>query len=508
MSSSSDDELDDELMDLGGGGEAAAGGGSKRRMDSSDSDDDSIALSSDESDDDDDAPAAPPKKKKAKAPPKKKAKPAPKKKAKAKPKSKPIALPEDSESDSEEDEDAFNPADDGYDEDFYGDSEDRMRLEAMNEMEREVILDERRTARERAVERAQAARALKTKKKEAARAALPRQQSSRNQKLQRGKSNTKEMQAIADLKKKRAAKAAQESEDESDEEIEEEEEDEDIESGDDSEEEDRRRRQRDNYSDSDSDDDDRGQREEREERQHTPIEFEDFKSIVVGRQSLEKMVHEPYMQDALVRTSFPDEPHRAPEGMFVRVSIGQHESSGTITYRLCEIVAVVDGSKRYTLGKTKTVRKLTVKFGTSEREQYMDVRGVHAFLASSPCELLFAQTVPLTARCCGFACFDRVPVPVPVLVPVLCLCHQMVSSKPPTEEEFLRWQKQMNNDDETILSKEDCQDRGSHYQKKKSQAYTEEMICAYGAAARPLLAASRADICCVGRGEQWRGRSG
>lgn len=426
MSSSSDDDLDDELMDLGGGGDSAP---SKRERDRGSDDSDSegsIALSSDD-DSDDEQP-------KAKPPPKKKAKPAPKKKqpqkAKAKPKPrKKIALPEDSGSDSEQ-EDVFNPLDDGFDEDFYGDAADRDRLQGMNEMEREVILAERRDARERAVERAAMRRRLndekKAKKREERAAALPRQQSSRAQKLQRGKSASKQQSAIEDLKKRRARDSRKDSdeEEESEADVDVDESDEDVESEADSEEEDRRRRRR--HQDSDeSDEGGMDYRDEEEEKPRTPMEFEDFRLIVVGRNSLEKMVHEPYMPEAL-------------KGMFVRVSVGQHEQTGTITYRVCEIEDVVDGTKRYTLGKTKTVRRLNLKFGKSEK----------------------------------------------------IFCMDVVSSKPPTEEEFMRWQAQVRKDDEYILSKEDCYDRGKNYRKVKSQAYTEQMIRACAPAPNTLTAAA------------------
>jgi RNA polymerase-associated protein RTF1 len=382
-------------------------------------------------------------KKKTKAPPKKKAKAPPKKKkaaAKPKPKPKPkrkerIALPEDS---SSEDEDAFKPADDGFDEDFYGDADDREKLEAMNEMEREVILAERRENRERAVERAAMRRRLnqekKAKKREEAASAVPRQQSSRTQKLQRGKSASKQQSAIEDLKKRRAqARKDSEDEDESEPDVDDSASDDDIDSDADSEEEDRRRR-RQQYSDDDSDDGgmDRDGEEE-EEKPQTPIELEDFKMIVVGRHSLEKMVHEPYMEAALT-------------GMFVRVSVGQHEQTGTVTYRLCEIIGVVDGTKRYTLGRTKTVRRLNLKYGSSEKVFCMDV----------------------------------------------------VSSKPPENEEFLRWQKQMRKDDEYILSKENCFERGKRYREAKTQAYTEQMISACAAAAAAAAAAARRPLAAIG----------
>jgi RNA polymerase-associated protein RTF1 len=383
--------------------------------------------------------AAPKKKAKTKAPPKKKAKAPPKKKkpvAKPKPKRKErIALPEDSGS-SSEDEDAFNPAEDGFDEDFYGDADDREKLEAMNEMEREVILAERRENRERAVERAAMRRRLnqekKAKKREEAESAMPRQQSTRTQKLQRGKSVSKQQSAIEDLKKRRAqARKDSEDEDEDEPDLDESESDDDVESDADSEEEDRRRRRR-QHSDDDSDDGGTDRSEDDEEKPHTPIELEDFKMIVVGRHSLEKMVHEPYMEAALT-------------GMFVRVSVGQHEQTGTVTYRVCEVIGVVDGTKRYTLGRTKTVRRLNLKYGSSSKVFCMDV----------------------------------------------------VSSKPPENEEFLRWQKQMRKDDEFILSKEMCSDRGKNYRKAKTQAYTEQMISAHAAAAAAAAAAATRRICCV-----------
>lgn len=110
--------------------------------------------------------------------------------------------------------------------------------------------------------------------------------------------------------------------------------------------------------------------------------------------------------------------------MFVRVSVGVHEATGTATYRVCQIVGHQDGTKRYIVGNTKTVRRLMLRFGVSEKLFYID----------------------------------------------------MVSNQSPQEEEFNRWAKEMNGHGEQMPSLEQAKEWAEAYRHQKSQAWTDEMI--------------------------------
>ena len=61
--------------------------------------------------------------------------------------------------------------DDGYGSDLMGDDEDRLKLSAMNELEREMILAERADARDAARERLRAEKSLKQAQEQQQRAA-------------------------------------------------------------------------------------------------------------------------------------------------------------------------------------------------------------------------------------------------------------------------------------------------------------------------------------------------
>ena len=60
---------------------------------------------------------------------------------------------------------------DGYDSDLMGDEEDRARLNAMDELDREMILADRAEARDAAMERKRAEQALKQQQEQQQRAA-------------------------------------------------------------------------------------------------------------------------------------------------------------------------------------------------------------------------------------------------------------------------------------------------------------------------------------------------
>eukprot|EP01047_Picozoa_sp_COSAG01_P073152 COSAG01_NODE_11836_length_1850_cov_1.913192_2_plen_200_part_00 len=114
--------------------------------------------------------------------------------------------------------------------------------------------------------------------------------------------------------------------------------------------------------------------EQHEEAPRTPLDFEAFKQAILTRSQLEKILHEPYFVSATVE---PGKDGRQDKGMFVRLSVGVHEATGEKSYRLCEIVGHKDGAKRYTVGKTKTVRLVQLQFGRHRKHFYLDLISSH-----------------------------------------------------------------------------------------------------------------------------------
>ena len=182
---------------------------------------------------------------------------------------------------------------------------------------------------------------------------------------------------------------------------------------------------------------------DQDDKPRTPLDFKSFASVFLTRSQIEKVrVLYVLSQSCLLVAMCPAvgqilerghfelqlvheeclEP--ATAGMFVRLSIGQHEESQTAVYRACEIVGVKDGMKRYSLGKTKTVRKLILKFGRSERSFFMDV----------------------------------------------------ISTKPVMKDEYSKWETQMKKDDLEIFSKESAEDRLKSYTAVVNAPMTNAMI--------------------------------
>ncbi|CAG9771100.1 unnamed protein product [Ceutorhynchus assimilis] len=79
---------------------------------------------------------------------------------------------------------------------------------------------------------------------------------------------------------------------------------------------------------------------------------QDLNSIRLSRHKLERFVHMPFFD-------------RIAKGCYIRIGIGQH--NGSAVYRAAEVIAVYETAKIYELGKTKTNKGLKVRHGAQER---------------------------------------------------------------------------------------------------------------------------------------------
>ncbi|XP_064623065.1 RNA polymerase-associated protein RTF1 homolog isoform X2 [Lineus longissimus] len=270
---------------------------------------------------------------------------------------------------------------DGYDDDMLGDDEDRKRMEAMTEKEREIELFNRIEKREVLKTRFEIEKKLRqAKKKEQKKNAkkesrstpkisIPPDSSSRSKERRKTIEDKKDkkMSAFQDLKarreKKKEAQEAQEKAIErkklkasdvySDD-------DDDDEDNDSDKEEKRSRSQSGSGSESDgsSASGRYSSRSDSEEDMPAPRKRqyiqakEELSQIRLSRHRLEKWCHMPFFG-------------RTVSGCYVRIGIGNHE--GRPIYRVAEIVGVVETGKIYQLGNTRTNKGLKLRHGSAER---------------------------------------------------------------------------------------------------------------------------------------------
>ena len=101
---------------------------------------------------------------------------------------------------------------------------------------------------------------------------------------------------------------------------------------------------------------------EEEKDESGPAELIDYLKIQTRRKFIETILSEPYFADAL-------------EGTFVRLVVG--EMNGEAVYRMCEVLSVEDGPRKYQLPDTKqmTMLRMTVAIGpkTKSRVKFTDV---------------------------------------------------------------------------------------------------------------------------------------
>ncbi|CAG9864528.1 unnamed protein product [Phyllotreta striolata] len=321
--------------------------------------------------------------------------------------------PEEGEvSDSSSSEEEFN---DGYDDQLMGDEEDRARLAALTEKERETEIFKRIEQRElmktrfeiekklRQAKKAERAKDKSAKPKDRDRdkefvsklqndfSSIDHKERSKERKKNieenRGKTDNKRVNAMAELKARREDKLKREEAEEERKKREEQkkkEEEEKIMSK----KNEMKLKASDIYSD-DSDDDtttkptaaqrqslsasirsrsrsrsgsDSGSRSsssssssDNEEDQKKPAYVpsrQDLNLIRLSRHKLERFVHMPFFE-------------RIAVGCFVRVGIGQHNNAPV--YRAAEVIGVYETAKIYNLGNTKTNKGLKVRHGLQER---------------------------------------------------------------------------------------------------------------------------------------------
>ncbi|KAI9144050.1 hypothetical protein BKA69DRAFT_1036404 [Paraphysoderma sedebokerense] len=260
-----------------------------------------------------------------------------------------------SNSESEVEEDIWG-------EDLMGDDEDRKRLMALPEVEREQILMERAEKRQMIIERQELKKKLK-----AGRSKKPKRDKERDKGLggrdkrsKRTKEKTERKQRLEELSRKKREKHKKSERGESP----------------------PRKRRRGSWSDSDeevqgdgehirveSDSDDYKGYEDREKskrkekdtfEKEEPITLEDLQSIRITRDQLEKWCYAPFFEETVV-------------GSFVRVNIGLNKSTNEQIYRICEVVGVTDYHRTYKLGNLQLKKALTISHGQAQRVFLMDI---------------------------------------------------------------------------------------------------------------------------------------
>jgi len=264
--------------------------------------------------------------------------------------------PSDQDSGSD-DSGASDNFDDGLDENFIGDTEDRDKLMSMTEAEREELLFERMEKREQMKVRQAIQKKLKQEKKKKQMAKVEAERKKTEQEIkaatvrsQRERKPQKEDKgkgkAFEELKAKRQAhKDKQKNYTNSP---------------------DREPKlllkTKDVYSDEDDDDKSgsaspSSDSESESDRAPSPVVLRfitgkaDLSKIRLSRFKLEKWVHLPFFKEVI-------------SGCYIRIGIG--EKLGRKVYRVAEIFDVVETSKEYSLGSCKTNLGLKVRHGIAE----------------------------------------------------------------------------------------------------------------------------------------------
>ncbi|RUS79876.1 hypothetical protein EGW08_012354 [Elysia chlorotica] len=269
--------------------------------------------------------------------------------------------------DSDSDEDKFQ---DGYDENLIGDDEDKKRLEAMTEKEREQELFNRMERRAALIKRFEIKKKLKKAKKEQKKskpaldpsmATISERSKERRKHIEQRKDN-KKTSAFQDLKARReeqkkkgkseqiqAQKKIKASDIYSDD-------DDDNSSAEEkSDKEERKKEPKERDRDRDRERERDRQRDREKERGRRPKYIstkEELSRIRLSRHKVERWCHMPFFKKVVC-------------GCFVRIGIGNHE--GRPVYRVAEVMDVVETAKIYQLGATRTNKGLKLKHGRAER---------------------------------------------------------------------------------------------------------------------------------------------
>ncbi|KAK4518143.1 uncharacterized protein ATC70_001494 [Mucor velutinosus] len=252
-------------------------------------------------------------------------------------------------SESEDDEGAYSDEDDvgidddedmedidEYGPDLYKDEDDRRRLQALPEVERERILAERSEERQRNLERLEVRKLLKDGRRDDATRRSTRSKGS-------GTSS-----ALSELTRRREEKNKVRSKRHRR----------------DSPSPDRKRRRRygdqSDYEYSGEEYNDSEEETEKKAKKRTP-NLEEIQSVSVSRNMIEKWIFAPFFENTVI-------------GCFVRLYIGPDPQKKVPVYRLCQIIDVVPWHKTYKIGEsTHSNKALKVKHGKAEKDFPMDI---------------------------------------------------------------------------------------------------------------------------------------
>lgn len=288
---------------------------------------------------------------------------------------------------SSSDSSVFN---DGYDSDLIGDEEDRRRLDAMTEKEREEEIYRRTEQRDFLLRRFETKKKIKQQQREAKRAEKKRSKKTHKKTVKMAKEDGEESEetglnlsdvsmserrktneskrketevskALANLKADREKKKQQaENHRKKAEKIQQQKKlrTEDVFSSSSNDEEDNDSRSESEQSDStDSDSSSDGDKRASKQSKVPITNKEDLNSIKLSRHKAEKWCHTPFFKKVAI-------------GCYVRIGIGNNK--GMPVYQIAEVVDVIESQKVYQLGTTRTNKGLKLRHGTDERDYRLE----------------------------------------------------------------------------------------------------------------------------------------
>jgi RNA polymerase-associated protein RTF1 len=225
---------------------------------------------------------------------------------------------------------------DEYGPDLYKDEEDRKRLQALPEVERERILAERSEERQRNLERLEVRKLLKDGRRE---------DITRRSARAKGSSTSQALSELArrrEEKNKVRSKRGRSSEAPS------------------SPDKRRRKRYESDYENSAEESPLSEDESEKKSKKRTP-QLEEMQSACISRSMIEKWLFAPFFENLII------------DG-FVRIFIGHDAQKKTSVYRLCQVLEVVPWHKTYKIGENTWCNKaIKLKHGKAEKAFPMDI---------------------------------------------------------------------------------------------------------------------------------------
>ncbi|KAI9498057.1 hypothetical protein BDB00DRAFT_496631 [Zychaea mexicana] len=235
-----------------------------------------------------------------------------------------VDQPNNAQSDDDEGIDEYGP-------DLYKDEEDRRRLQALPEVERERILSERSEERQRNLERLEVRKLLNDGRREDSTRRSTRAKGSRTsgalnelaRRREEKKRSTRHRRSPSPTERRKRARASYSDESAAE------------------------------YTDEEEEEEDEGR------VKRTPT-LDEIQPIVLTRHRIERWLYAPYFEDVAI-------------GSYVRLFIGQDEQKKHV-YRLCQVVDVVPYHKKYSISTDIwSNQALKVKHGKAEKAFTMDI---------------------------------------------------------------------------------------------------------------------------------------